>query len=275
MGLSVDTAIMTTVLSTNRVDSRSFSSRGCAFQRTCTNTDPIRLLCIQLALPLTLSLPSQFALSAKLMVGVSPWALWLAEAFSYDCTFWDCTRGLLTRQSVGPPVNTATSINYVDWGSFSSRCCTFRRTHTSADPIRILCIRLAVNLTLSRSLRFVPSARLMIAASPRTSMFVWDFSCAYMFWDKRGGRLTGQPVGPQVDTEIITTVLSTNRVDSRSFSSRCWAFRYTCEHRPYSDTLYPTSFTLDSLLALRIYAQRKTYSLCFTPGPMVWGGFFE
>ena len=39
-----------------------------------------------------------------------------------------------------------------------------------------------------------------------------------MFWDERGGGLTGQPVGPQVDTEsITTTVLSTNRVDSRRF----------------------------------------------------------
>ena len=46
---SVDTAIMTTVLSTHRVDSRSFSSRRCAFRRTHTSTDPIRLLCIRLA----------------------------------------------------------------------------------------------------------------------------------------------------------------------------------------------------------------------------------
>ena len=54
VGPSVDAAIMTTVLSTNRVDSRSFSSRSCAFRRTHTSTDPIRLLCIRLALPLTL-----------------------------------------------------------------------------------------------------------------------------------------------------------------------------------------------------------------------------
>ena len=37
----------------------------------------------------------------------------------------------------------------VDSGSFSSPCCTFRRTHTSADPIRLLCIRLASPLTPS------------------------------------------------------------------------------------------------------------------------------
>ena len=49
---------------------------------------------------------------------------------------------------------------------------------------------------------------------------------------------------------------------------------YTYEYRPYSATLYPTSFTLDSLLALRICAQRKTYGLCFTQGPMACGGFF-
>ena len=145
VGPSVDTAIMTTVLSTNRVDSRSFSSRSCAFRRTHTSTDPIRLLYIPLALLLTLSLPSRFVPSAKLMVGVSPRALWLAGAFLRDCTFWDCRGGVLTinRQPVGPLVSTAaittaTGINHVDSGSFSSRCCTFRRTHTSADPIRIL-----------------------------------------------------------------------------------------------------------------------------------------
>ena len=75
VGPSVDKAIMTTVLSTNCVDSRSFSSRDCAFRHTHTSIDPIRLLCIRLALPLTLSLPSRFAPSAKLMVGASPRAL--------------------------------------------------------------------------------------------------------------------------------------------------------------------------------------------------------
>ena len=143
MGPSLDTAIITTVLSTSRLDSRSFSSRSCAFRRTHTSTDPIRLLCIQLALPLTLSLPSRFAPSAKLVVGVSPRALWLAGAFSRDCTFWDCRGGVLTRQPVGPSVSTpaittATGIHHVDSESFSSRCCTLRHTHTGADSIRIL-----------------------------------------------------------------------------------------------------------------------------------------
>ena len=229
VGPSVDTAIMTTVLSTNRVDSRSFSSRRCAFRRT----DPIRLLCIRLALPLNLFLPSRFAPGTKLMVGVSPRASWPAGAFLRDCTFWDCKGGVLiiNRQQVGPLVNTpatttATGINHVDSGRFSSRCCTFRRTHTSADPIRILCIRLALTLTLSRPPGFASCARLMVCASPWALQLVVDFSCDCMFWDDRGGGLAGQ-LGPQVDAANIRTVLSTNHVDSRSFSSRCWAFRRT------------------------------------------------
>ena len=233
VGPSVDTAIMTTVLSTNRVDSRSFSSRRCAFRRTHTSTDPIRLLCIRLALPLNLFLPSRFAPGTKLMVGVSPRASWPAGFFLRDCTFWDCKGGVLiiNRQQVGPLVNTpatttATGINHVDSGRFSSRCCTFRRTHTSADPIRILCIRLALTLTLSRPPGFASCARLMVCASPWALQLVVDYSCDCMFWDDRGGGLAGQ-LGPQVDTANIRTVLSTNHVDSRSFSSRCWAFRRT------------------------------------------------
>ena len=233
VGPSVNTAIMTTVLSTNRVDSRSFSSRRCAFRRTHTSTDPIRLLCIRLALPLNLFLPSRFAPGTKLMVGVSPRASWPAGVFLRDCTFWDCKGGVLiiNRQQVGPLVNTpatttATGINHVDSGRFSSRCCTFRRTYTSADPIRILCIRLALTLTLSRPPGFASCARLMVCASPWALQLVVDFSCDCMFWDDRGGGLAGQ-LGPQVDTANIRTVLSTNHVDSRSFSSRCWAFRRT------------------------------------------------
>ena len=43
------------------------------------------------------------------MVGVSPRAPWLAGAFSRDCTFWDCSGGVLTinRQPVGTLVSTA------------------------------------------------------------------------------------------------------------------------------------------------------------------------
>ena len=104
VGPSVDTAVMTAILSTNRVDSGSFSSRGCAFRRTHTS-DPVRLLYIRLALPSTLSLHSRFAPSAKLMVDVSPRALWLAGDFSCDCTVWDYREGGLNRQPVGPLVN--------------------------------------------------------------------------------------------------------------------------------------------------------------------------
>ena len=207
---SVDAAIMTTVLSTNRVDSRSFSSRSCAFRRTHTSTDPIRLFYIRLALPVTLSLPSRFAPGTKLMVGVSPRAPWLVGAFSRDCTFWGCRGGVLTinRQPVDPLVSTAAittamGINHVDSGGFSSRCCTFRRTHTSADPIRILCIRLALTLTLSRPPGFASCARLMVCVSPWALRLMGGFSCDCMFWDGRGGGLAGLPMGPQVDTANI------------------------------------------------------------------------
>ena len=75
------------------------------------------------------------------MVGASPRALGLVKDFSCGCMFWDERGGGLA--PVGPRVDTATirtalSINHVDSGSFSSRCCACRRTNTSADPIRLL-----------------------------------------------------------------------------------------------------------------------------------------
>ena len=193
MDPQVDTETITTVLSTNRVNSRNFSSRCWAFRRTHTSTDPIRLLCIQLALPLTLSLPSGFAPSARLMVCVSPRALRLVGDFSCDCRFWEKRGGGLTGQPVSPQVDTATirtvlSTNRVDSRSFSSRCWAFRRTHTSADPIRLLCIRLALPLTLSLPSGFVPSAILMVGDTPCALWLVGDFSCDCMFWEKRGRR---------------------------------------------------------------------------------------
>ena len=161
-----------TALSTNRVDSRNISSRCWAFRRTHASADSIRLLCVRLASPLTLSLPSPFAPSTRLMVGDTPSTLWLVGDFSYDCMLWEKGGGGLTRQLVGPPVGTATmtavtSADRMDLGSFSSRCCTFRHTHTSADPIRLLCIRLALPLTLSLPSRVAPSARLTVGVSPR------------------------------------------------------------------------------------------------------------
>ena len=55
----------------------------------------------------------------------------------------------------------------VDLESFSSRCWTFRRTHTSADPIRVLCTRLALPLTLSLPSRLAPRARLTVDVPTR------------------------------------------------------------------------------------------------------------
>ena len=89
-----------------------------------------------------------------------------------------------------------------------------------------------------------------------------------MFWEKRGGGLIRQRVG-------TATITAANRVDLVSFSSRCWSFWRTHEHRPYSGTFYPASFTLDSLLALTISAQCKTDGWCSTPGPMTGGNFLR
>ena len=227
----MNTPATTTATGINHVDSGRFSSRCCTFRRTHTSADPIRILCIRLALTLTLSRPPGFASCARLMVCASPWALQLVVDFSCDCMFWDDRGGGLAGQ-LGPQVDTANirtvlSTNHVDSRSFSSRCWAFRRTHPSADPIRLLDIRLALPLTLSLPSGFVPSTKLMVGASPRALGPVKDFSFDCMFWDDRGGGLAGQPMGPQVDTANIRTVLSTNHVDSRSFSSRCWAFRRT------------------------------------------------
>ena len=83
---------------------------------------------------------------------------------------------------------------YIHTRSFSPRCWAFRRTHPSANPIRLLCIRLALPLTLSLPSGFVPSTKLVVGASLRALGLVKDFSCDCMFWDDRGGGLTGQPM---------------------------------------------------------------------------------
>ena len=230
LGPKVDTANIRTVLNTNRWDSRSFSSRCWAFRLTHSSADLVRLLCIRLALPLTLPLPSRFVPSTKLMVGASPRALRLVKGFSCDCMFWDERgRGLAP---VGPQTDTATirtvlSTNRVDSGSFSSRCYAFRRTHMSADPIRLLCIRLALPLTLSLPSRFAPSARHTVGGTPCALRPVGDFSFDCMFWEKRRRGLTMQPVGSPVGTATMKAVMSANRVDLESFSSRCWTFQRT------------------------------------------------
>ena len=148
---------------------------------------------------------------------------------SCNCMFWDDREGGLTGQPVSPQVDTTTITtvmytNRVDSGGFSSRCSAFRRKHTSADPIRLLCTR----LTLSLPSRFSPSARLVVVF--HNVPYGWlaeAFSCDCMFWNETGGGLTRQPVGPLVGTATMTAVMSANRMDSGSFSSRCCAFRRT------------------------------------------------
>ena len=206
----------------------------------------------------------------------------LAGDFSCDCMFWGERGGGYTRQPVGPSVDTVImttvlSTDGVDSRSFSSRSCAFRRTHTSTDPIRLLCIRLALPLNLFLPSRFAPGKKLMVGVSPRAPWLAGAFLRDCTFWDCRGGGLTvnSQQVGPLVSTAAITTATGINHVDSGRFSSRCCTFRRThTERRPYSDTLYPTSFNLDSLPAPRICVLRKTYGLCFTLGPTACGGFF-
>ena len=82
--------------------------------------------------------------------------------------FWEKSGGRLTTQPVGTAtMTTVTSANRVDLECFSSRCWTFRRTHTSADPIRVLCTRLALPLTLSLTSRLAPRARLTVDVPTR------------------------------------------------------------------------------------------------------------
>ena len=121
--------------------------------------------------PTSFTLNSLPTLTIRAQRKTNGWSfLWFVWDSSCDCMFWDNRGGGLTGQPVGQAVGTATmtavmSAKRVDLESFSSRCWAFRRTHTSADPIQLLCIRLASALTLSRPSRFVPSARLMVGVS--------------------------------------------------------------------------------------------------------------
>ena len=121
------------------------------------------------------------------MVCVLTRALWLVGDFSCDCMFCDEKGGELTGQPVGPQqvdtatITTGTSTNRVDSGGLSSRCCTFRRTHASIGPIRLLWIRLALPLTLSMPSGLAPSARLVVGVTPYPLWLSGDFSCDCMF----------------------------------------------------------------------------------------------
>ena len=204
VGPLVDTATTTTVMSTKRVESGSFSSGCCAFRRAHTKDDPTWLICIRLALSLTVSLLSRFAPSAIVMVCISPQALWLEGRGSCDCMLRDERGGRLTRQSVGrvgrvadkATITTGTSTICVKSGRFSSRCCALRRTHTSADPIQLLYIRPALPLTLFLPSGFAPSARLVVYVSSVALGLAEASACHCMFWDERGGGLTRQLEDP-------------------------------------------------------------------------------
>ena len=99
-------------------------------------------------------------------------------AFSCDCIFWENSGGGLTTQPVGTAtMTTVTSADRVDLESFSSRCWTFRRTHTSADPIRVLCTRLALPLTHSLPSRLPPRARLTVDFPTRALWLAGIFLC--------------------------------------------------------------------------------------------------
>ena len=117
------------------------------------------------------------------------------------------------------------STNRGDSGSFSLQYCAFRRTHTSADPFRLL---YPTSFTLASLLALTICAQrktngLCYTSGPMDSV---DFSCDSMPW-MRGGGHTGQLLGPLVNTATITTVSSANRMVSGRFSSRCCAFRRT------------------------------------------------
>ena len=98
--------------------------------------------------------------------------------------------------------------------------------HTQAHPIRLLFIRLALPLILPLPSRFAPSERSLWGFYPGPYVLRGIFRVT-TFWYKRGGGLPRQPVGLLVDAATLTTVVSTNCVDSGRFSSRCCALRHT------------------------------------------------
>ena len=135
------------------------------------------------------------------MVGVSPRVLWLAEDISCDCTFWDERGGRLSRRPVGSLVDAAAitiamSKYRLESGRFSSRCYTFWYTHKSAEPIRLLCISLALRLTLFLPSRSSPSAKLTVDVSPWTLWLARLFRVTVRFGTRgEEGLLDNRPTG--------------------------------------------------------------------------------
>ena len=201
--------------------------------------------------------------------------------FLCDCTFWDERGGGLTRQPVSPQADNATittvmSTHRVDSGGFSSRCCAFRRTHTSADPI---------TATLYPNINsFALDSLLALTICAQRKTHGWCFTpdpmaCVFFFVrlhvlgreERRTYWATDGPIGGHSNHH------NSNERKSRGLGE-VWLTMlcvpgYTHERRPYSATLYPTSFTLDFLLALAICAQRKTHGWCFTLDRMCCGAF--
>ena len=147
------------------MDSGSFSSGYCAFRCTHTSADPTLY-------STSFTLDSSLALTIRAQRQTYGWWYTLCPMacgnFSCDCMFLENSGGGLTTQPVGTAtITTVTSANRVDLESLSSRCWTFRRTHTSADPIRVLCTRLALPLTPSLTSRLAPRARLTVDVTTR------------------------------------------------------------------------------------------------------------
>ena len=132
--------------------------------------------------PTSFTLESSLALTIRAQLQTYRWWYTLCPMacgdFSCDCMFWENSGGGLTTQPVGTAImTTVMSANRVDLESFSSRCWTFRRTHTSADPIRVLCTRLALPLTLSLPSQLAPSARLAVDVPTRA---LWLAGISYV-----------------------------------------------------------------------------------------------
>ena len=120
MGPQVDTANIRTVLSTNHVDSRSFSSGCCAFRRTHTSADPIRLLCIRLALLLpvlsTCPLHTNSGCGKERRILIGPWgSAKAAPVRNYLEVYWPCAGGLSAVNAIGTQLRDPINSGLTRW----------------------------------------------------------------------------------------------------------------------------------------------------------------